>query len=288
MPTYKGNIGHLMQHWTLCELLAAAKRQPTIPRLNFIDAHAMAPWATESTDRDARFTRVRNALPGQGSVYEKAWQGLADQWQIDGYPNSAAFVREVWKGDYSLLLCERDPETTDEIRRWLRVVGQTAECKKPELFPNDWRQRFQQGLPGPAYPENFVTVVSFDPNMYSWHDRPQHLWNQRQAGRNIYPQDLELVMCALKDVKGEVLIQLSTYTANGDNTQENVIQSVDAILNPYGFHRRAKVRPLTADRRRTRQDMMSLVYARGVNKWSAKLAGISARFEKWMRHLPHQ
>ena len=30
MGTYKGNAGHLMQHWTLCELLTAAKRRHTL------------------------------------------------------------------------------------------------------------------------------------------------------------------------------------------------------------------------------------------------------------------
>ena len=47
MTTYKGNSGHLMQHWTLCELVNIADNQG-VPGLNFIDAHAMAPSASRS------------------------------------------------------------------------------------------------------------------------------------------------------------------------------------------------------------------------------------------------
>ena len=44
MSTYMGNAGHLMQHWTLCKVLSIANNHVT--GLNYIDAHAMAPWAT--------------------------------------------------------------------------------------------------------------------------------------------------------------------------------------------------------------------------------------------------
>ena len=102
MGTYMGNVGHLIQHWTLCELLAAANRYDT-PGLNYIDAHAMAPWATTPKELKPEFSRVRNALPGQRSVCEEAWHRLSDQ-RDPGYPSSGAFVREVWEGAYSLLL----------------------------------------------------------------------------------------------------------------------------------------------------------------------------------------
>ena len=39
MGTYMGNVGHFMQHWTLCETLAAAQKHYS--GLNYIDAHAM-------------------------------------------------------------------------------------------------------------------------------------------------------------------------------------------------------------------------------------------------------
>ncbi len=115
MSTYKGNAGHLMQHWTLCELLDIAGKKDT-PGLNFIDAHAMAPLAR---DRDpnpgynARFDGARAGLPGQ-SVYEQAWHNLDPNGE--GYPNSAAFVEEVWEGQVSMLLCEKDESTVTDLK----------------------------------------------------------------------------------------------------------------------------------------------------------------------------
>ena len=120
MGTYAGNAGHLMQHWTLCEVLRAAKEHTS--GLSFIDAHAIAPWATEYPRPDAMFECVKKRLPGmpgKESVYEKAWHSLVQQHQQEGYPSSAAFVREVWKGQYSLLLCEMCNATAAEIDDWL-------------------------------------------------------------------------------------------------------------------------------------------------------------------------
>lgn len=287
MGKYKGNVGHLMQHWTLCELLEVAQAHTS--GLNYIDAHAMAPWATEPTDLDDRFTNCRNALPGQKYVYERAWKALSDRHRDDdvGYPNSAAFVREVWKKDYSLLLCEIDEETVDEIRPWLARVRQDPNCRQdPELFPGDWRRRFEQGLSGPvdvALPEKSLTLVTFDPSLCSWH--PDSLPKRTGDGQHwdpLRPQDLELALRALRTVKGGILVQMSTYSAQS-NSQDDVIASFDSILTPGGFHRQAKVRPLNA-RRKPHGHMMSLVYTKGV-EWATEFAGLPSRFNEWMRAI---
>ncbi len=111
MGTYKGNVGNLMQHWTLCELLAAAGKHTS--SLNFIDGHAMAPLASDNKSRDCMFAYVQDGLPDhRGSTYERVWHELAPN---GGYPNSAAFVEKVWQGDLSLLLCETNPTTISEI-----------------------------------------------------------------------------------------------------------------------------------------------------------------------------
>ena len=78
MGTYKGNAGHLMQHWTLCELLDIAGKNDT-PSLNYIDAHAMAPLARRRDPNPGSsglvFDGVRRNLPGK-SVYQQAWHNL--------------------------------------------------------------------------------------------------------------------------------------------------------------------------------------------------------------------
>ncbi len=260
MCTYKGNAGHLMQHWTLCELLDIAGKNDT-PGLNFIDAHAMAPLARRRDPNPGysgpRFDRVRGNLPG-GSVYEQAWHNLDPNGV--GYPNSAAFVREVWEGQVSMLLCETDPATAAALRIWAQDHAGV------EIAEGDWRDRFGMELPNGS-----LTFVSFDPDRYDMRRLDADMRNPR----HLYPGDLELTLRALDSVKGGVLIQLSTYSRGrrNENPQPAVIASVDAILVGGGFKRAAVVR--------YDGNMMSLVYAHNVSWW-AELANLPDRFTAWL------
>ncbi len=265
-----------MQHWTLCEVLQAAQKHTA--GLSFIDAHAMVPLANARTSRrtgqNAEFDSVRDALPGQGSVYEQEWHRLAPE-RRDAYPNSATFVRAVWKDDYSMLLCENDPGTAAEIDCWLPGVRRSPKCKGANLFRGDWRTRFKKGLPDPntaGLPNGSLTLVSFDPYMYSRHSPPCQ--TAGNAGY-LYPEDLKLALCALDAVRGGVLMQLSTYsTAKGCNPQRAVIPSVKSILRSGGFGLAAVVK--------ANRSMMSMVYARDVG-WEADLLGLPGWFNKWRR-----
>ena len=268
MGTYKGNVGNLMQHWVLCEVLRIANEHAS--ELSFIDAHAMEPSAATRTSHDTEFDSVRDGLPGQGSVYEQAWH-ILKLGQCDVYPNSAALVREVWKGDYSLLLCEKDSATADGIDDWLPGTCKSPKCKGAKLFRGDWRIKFEEGLPGPGeagLQDDSLILVALDPYMCSKHSP------RSQPAGNLYPKDLKLVMRALDGVEGGVLIQLSTYTANGNNPQGAVISSVNSVLCSCGFALAAVVR--------ANGNMMSLVYSRGVD-WTADLAGLPGRFDEWRR-----
>ena len=177
VTTYKGNVGHLMQHWTLCELLDLAKRHhhPT-PGLNYIDAHAMAPLAikNENKGNTAPFITVRDRLSQSSrSTYERAWYELEP---TKGYPNSAAFVIKLWEGKFSLLLCEINAQTNAELKPWLQSVRKSKRCKRADLFQGDWRERFKCKLPSPSATEladGWLTLVSFDPNMCSSHRKVQ-------------------------------------------------------------------------------------------------------------------
>ena len=266
MPTYKGNAGHLMQHWTLCEILVTANKHTA--GLNYIDAHAMAPLATERQVGDVHFDNVKNCSPSSGeSAYELAWHQLAPH---GGYPNSAAFVKEVWKGDFSLLLCEIEPETCKKIDEdWLPSVRQLANCQTAKLYRGDWLERFKKGLPQPTdvgLADGSLTMVSFDPDMYNRNRR-------RRNSRNLYPYDLETAMRAMDCLGGCGLIQLSTYNVNDNNPQGAVISSVNQIMVANDFQLLAVV-PL--DKR-----MMTLVYTRNVS-WAYELADLPDRFDKWL------
>ena len=275
MPTFKGNAGHLMQHWPLCEMLEAAGQHTK--GLNFIDAYAMAPLATENAGKDAKFQRAEDRLPNLGkaaSAYERAWYKLtAGHHPPKGYPNSAAFVEQVWKGKFSMLLCEIDRATCQAIELWFQRVDNSDSRKAAELFCGDWRERFKKGLPRPAdvrLEDDSLTLVLFDPNMCGHRDVGSNRW------WNVYPKDIQLAMHSTKDIHGGILIQMSTYTANGDNPQGAVISSMNQILASNKFKLIAVVR--------IDGNMMSLVYARNVS-WASELADILGGFDNWFSKI---
>lgn len=265
MVKYKGNAGNLMQHWTLCELLDIAGKHTS--GLSFIDAHAMAPLARERTSYDSKFNRVQKGLPGQKSPYEQAWHRLAPR---GGYPNSASFLKKVWNGDFSLLLCETDPSTIKKIKPWLKRADKSERCKSVELSQGDWRNRFDEGLPNPSevgLADDSLTLVSFDPDMYN-----RKIPNKRSP-RMIYPDDMERALCAMNSLNGGVLVQLSTYDVNANNPQGAVISSVNSIMAARAFTLCAVVW--------LNKKMMSLVYARNVS-WKAELADLPDCFKEWL------
>ena len=262
MGTYKGNAGHLMQHWTLCELLVAAKSRHT-PGLNFIDAHAMAPLArVRKVATDGRFdivqARVQAGVTIPNSAYEYAWQHLEPD---KGYPNSAAFVWKVWEDPVPMLLCETDKCTVTDLRDWAqdRAVVEIAE--------GDWRETFKKGLPSLSD----VTLVSFDPYMYH-----RRLRVAKRDEGHLYPEDIKLALDKMSRLKGGVLIQLSTYSAQDDNPQRAVISSVNSMLAAKDFTLCAVVW--------LNGNMMSLVYARNVS-WSGELASLPGRFTEWLNGI---
>lgn len=270
MGTYKGNKGNLMQHWTLCEVLRLAQCN-SVTQLNYIDAHAMAPLAKTPTSPDQVFPRVQANLPGQGSAYEKAWQTLAPN-SVDGYPNSANFVRTIWQGDFSMLLCEINPKTADEIDCWLPEVRSLPNCKKADLHRGDWRNTFKKGLPtlkDMGLADDALTLVSFDPNKYNIAGDPKQLDN------DMYPVDLGEVITSLRALEGGVLVQLSTYSRGNtnQNKQGAVISSVTELFAAGGF--------LLAAVLWTNGDMMSLVFTRNV-EWWREIAVLPSQFRLWL------
>ena len=251
-PTYKGNVGNLMQHWTLCETLSVVQRH--VSCLSYVDAHAMAPVAWRRDAENKVFDRVRDSERPK-SAYERAWWRLAPGRQ--GYPNSAAFVRNLWDGRVAMLLCEIDSSTAAEVGAW--AVERTGVT----VVDGDWRTRFEQGLPDAP-----MTLLSFDPYMY---DRRRDVTDPGKG--NLYPPDLELTVDALDAVRGGVLVQLSTYGTQAGNSQDAAIASVNAILDE------GRLRPVAVVR--ANRKMMSLVYARGID-WFAELADMPQRFRRWL------
>ncbi len=276
MPTYMGNVGHLMQHWMLCKLVTiAADEDKHIPGLSFIDAHAMAPLARVMgrRRRDDQFDGVRDRLPGQRSAYEWAWHHLAPS---VGYPNSAVFVEKVWKRDFALLLCETDRPTIAELGQWCESVRRLDRCKTAKLSPGDWRNRFRfdKGLPSPTEVgllDGSLTLVSFDPDRYDY----TTTFAKQGNGRRLYPDDLqELVLPALQGIEGGILVHLPTYAVPSGRALDDVIESVDPLMEQSDFRRPCD------EVRIPGKDMMSLIYAHNV-PWANELANLPTDFRRW-------
>ena len=209
-------------------------------------------------------------------AFERAWHHLTPSGS--GYPDSAAFVKQVWKGDFSLLLCEKDEPTIAKLKSWCEGIGKLKRCtSRPELHEGDWRKRFEQprGLPSPddvGLPPESLTLLSFDPFMY---DRRHERFEPGSA--DLYRRDIELVGKQLKILKGPILIQLSTYSTRDGNGKIDVRREINGVLCGYEFQ--PAVRVNVGD-----QKMMSLVYARNVS-WSAKLEKLPECFAKWLRQV---
>ena len=92
----------------------------------------------------------------------------------------------------------------------------------------------------------------------------------------MYPDDLDRLLEATRPYKQNILLQLSTYSSYGGNTQPEVKLAIRSKLKPAGFEEAVVVKKNGA--------MMSLVYQRGVD-FSAELTSISSRFENWFKAI---
>ena len=221
MARYRGNIGNLLQHWVLCELTERANKYWT--RLRFVDAYSMAPLATERFQSGwwgYLFDHARDRAKC-GSTYEETWRKIAAG--RPAYPNSAAFVSSLWGGRHSLLLCEWDDATVDELRQWARTLESQPNCAGVRISQGDWRRTFEREI----WESQDVTMLSFDPDMFNRHGS--------NDGRKMTPSDLALVANTLKPVSGAMVVQVSTYDVNSDNSQKDVEPAIRSGLQAAGL-----------------------------------------------------
>ena len=271
LPTYRGNLGNLMQHWVLSELVSYIGRsvEPTAC-LGYVDAHAMSPFATRSINPGktaAEFDWVSTNLPGAGSVFERTWKELrtsgAGPLPVE-YPTSALLVRRLWGGNVNFTLCEADEETANQISLWLSQISMDG---TKVLHRGDWRKRFQNAMPSAPT----VYLMSFDPYMFDRHGRhgianPGHM----------YPSDIFRVGATIRDMeRAPIVLQFSTYSANNDNAQGDVILSVEPVFAAAGLQLNGIVK--------ANGNMMSLVFSRDYHG-IAEL-NLPQRFPEWLRDV---
>ena len=113
-------------------------------------------------------------------------------------------------------------------------------------------------------------LMSFDPYMFDRHAAPAN----PNAG-NMRPSDIVLAGAAVLGLeRAPVVLQLSTYSANNANQQEDVIASIEPVLRAAGLELAATVH---AD-----GNMMSMVFARDVPHIGNDLQG---HFQEWVEHV---
>jgi hypothetical protein len=234
---------------------------------------------SQFTEEDEKFRRVRERLPGQGSLYEKTWQAIVPD-DEKRYPSSAAFVDRIWKGRRAYLLCEQSEERAQECGNWLAERDHTGRVFFHEVFPGDWRRRF--GIDG-QFPRPLAHLkqdkttervvspdavfVSFDPNQVC------RLRGGQADGFNLYVPEFPAIWDALQPLANRpAVVQISTYdTARGRNSQKDVEDSVKT-RQPAGWRGPIIVR--------VDKSMMSLLF------WSQAATGIGldglpGRFDDW-------
>jgi hypothetical protein len=263
MPSYRGNIGNLLQHWVLCEVVDCCNSHWA--RLRFVDAYSMAPLATERATlhwSSELFDHARDRAK-RDSIYERTWSGLGHS--AFGYPSSAVFLAALWQGQHSMTLCEYDDATVGELRTWKANHERELRCGGVEVAPGDWRQRFEA-----AVADADPLFLSFDPDMFSCSDASDD-------GRKMTSSDLARIVRVVP-AAGPVVMQLSTYSVNGANTQEKVKAAVIAGLDGAGLQLLAVVK--------TDEQMMSMVLGRScADAIVEAITAMPKRFESWLYQL---
>ena len=273
MTSFRGNLGNLLQHWTWVELLTYLGTPHVVAgaTLSLIDAHSMAPSATPSIAHDADFSHAIEAVRHSRALesrYLMAWRNLTAT-EPTNYPSTAAFTEQLWDGPLNFLLCESNPETVASIQSWLDTDPGGGHIQHRDVAFGDWRTRFGHGL----IEAGDLSLLSFDPYMFNRH-------GPTPKRGNMWPDDLDIVINSISNFLGPTLIQLSTYTANNNNSQGKVRPIWDARFAASGFDVLASIRP--------NGNMMTAVFGRNLSSGCAKVIreGLHERhFRNWRQSL---
>ncbi len=89
----------------------------------------------------------------------------------------------------------------------------------------------------------------------------------------MYPPNIDTAIKAVKEIKSGIVVQLSTYSANNGNSQDDVVPHLDGKLSRGNFRRVSMTR--------VDGNMMSLIYARNV-EWEHELGTLCEGFTEWL------
>jgi hypothetical protein len=236
----------------------------------------MAPWSVpRKLDKETQdysrhiFDRVRSRpIGGRTSAYEQAWHSLSPNSGLP-YPSSALLATKVWRGDLSLLLCEKDQSVQNEISGWIHLPDVISRLSRRKLFRGDWRAKFHQD-PFRVRKEE-VLMIELDPMRFE-HNEPAQC--KRDDRAVFYIEDLDVVVNALTRSSDRTVIQFSSFSANNNNPHEIIEPIISDAFEIVGLELQAKV---IAD-----GNMISLVYSHNVALWEHAML-LGNQFLNWLR-----
>lgn len=277
MGMCKGNLGNLMQHWVLCEVFDFLKT--SVSHVQLTCTHSMAPWTVpEPVDYSSKhsprlhrrryFDLVRNRMvENAASVYEKCWLLCSSRLGLP-YPSSAVFAQNLWPHKLSLFLCEANQTTVKEIDGWLNLPEVKERLDKFLVHQGDWRN----GLTAIAFAESNTDVhfVELDPMQF---ERRSPANENSRNGALLYPDDIDRLVQCFRSIEKPIILQLSSYDVNNNNSLADVEPAICDPLIAAGFSLSARVCP--------NSQMISLVFSRGLSMWhSPDILG--QRFNQWL------
>jgi hypothetical protein len=278
MGVCRGNLGNLMQHWVLCEVLDQLSKEDYRHLLQ-ICTHSMAPWSVPEPigyskvhsprlHRRRYFDEVRRRLHGHStSLYERSWRTLSSHFGLP-YPSSALFSCDVWPRKISLLLCEAEPFVAKEIESWFGLPEVEARLDQKMIRQGDWRVGLSQDAVSSFCPD--VILAELDPMQFE-HRNPAS--EQARNGALLYPDDMDRLVAVFQNVVTPTVLQVSSYDVNHDNSLTVVEPAIAGPLQAAGFALAAKIKP--------NEQMISLVYCRGLTIWQSPNI-LNQRFTNWL------
>ncbi|TFG65954.1 MAG: hypothetical protein E4H27_10355 [Anaerolineales bacterium] len=269
MGVCKGNVGNIMQHWVLTEVLNRVHLQGK-RWLHLVCTNSMAPasWPEQPGGQTRpRFEKVRLSLsPFSVTTYQRAWCAISPAGALL-YPSSAAFAAFLWPGKLRLTLCETNPGAIGELTMWVNALQVQRRAPGSMVHPRDWRTLFNSGIPNLG---EDVTLIEVDPYRF------EHNGAVAFDPAALFPSDLATLTAPFAAQNRLVIFQISSYSANNKNPHTITQSAICDALNAAGF-------TLTGDVR-ANGDMISLVFTNGSVLWP-NAVDANTEFHAWLNSV---
>jgi hypothetical protein len=274
-----GNSGNLLQHWVLCETLEVLAEKG-IEHLHLTCTHSMAPWSipkpvdysknhSPKLHQRKYFDRVRSRLAtNKGSIFENCWRDCSGTSGVP-YPSSAVIANKLWTKKLSLFLCEIDAFSASEIDAWMKLPEISARITaESKLHCGNWRAGLTTQVFSNSNADCFV--IELDPMQF---ECGNPLLETSRNGALLYPDDIERVLTCIQSLNKPLVIQVTSYNTQNNNSLNRVESHIVPIFSNAGFVLEASVSP--------HGSMRSWVFSRNLQLWNQPSL-LDHQFNQWL------